>query len=116
MGVSMRSFAAAALCLLLVLTSQSMAVARGASAATGQMVLCIGSTTQTVYVDAEGQPTTAPHLCPDCILVLSTTDDFYAGETKQQNNRDARARLHRAAPILAFRDRGFQARGPPRVV
>lgn len=53
------------LALMLALTSQSMAVARGASAATGQMVLCTGTGPVAVYVDAQGQPTSAPHICPD---------------------------------------------------
>ena len=56
---------------LLAVTSQSMAVARGAAAATGQMVICTGSGTTTVYTDAEGVPTTAPHICPDCIVSLA---------------------------------------------
>lgn len=56
------------LALVLALTSQSMAVARGASAATGQMVLCTGSGPVAVYLDASGQPTSAPHICPDSAL------------------------------------------------
>lgn len=56
------------LALMLALTSQSMAVARGASAATGQMVLCTGTGPVAVYMDADGQPTSAPHICPDSAL------------------------------------------------
>lgn len=54
---------------MLVLTGQSMAVARGGSAATGQMVICTGEGTATVYTDAQGRPTSAPHFCPDCIVM-----------------------------------------------
>lgn len=54
--------------LVLALTSQSMAVARGANAATGQMVLCTGTGPMAVYVDASGAPTSAPHICPDSAL------------------------------------------------
>jgi len=54
--------------LVLMLTSQSMAVARGASAATGQMVLCTGNGPLAVYVDVSGAPTSAPHICPDSAL------------------------------------------------
>lgn len=57
------------LALILALTSQAMAVTRVSSDATGQMVLCIGTQSVTVYVDAEGQPTAAPHFCPDCALL-----------------------------------------------
>ena len=56
------------LALILALTSQSMAIAKGGSAASGQMVLCTGSGPVVVYVDAEGQPTSAPHICPDAAL------------------------------------------------
>jgi len=56
------------LAIILAFTSQTMAVARGASAATGQMVLCTGTGTVSVYTDAQGQPTGAPHFCPDCAL------------------------------------------------
>ncbi|MEO9650802.1 MAG: hypothetical protein ABJ360_06290 [Roseobacter sp.] len=58
------------LALMLVLTGQSMAVARGSMAAAGQMVICTGVGTTTVYIDAEGNPTAAPHVCPECIASL----------------------------------------------
>lgn len=63
-----RSFIAVLLAFVLGLTSQSMAVARGASAATGQMVLCTGTGPVAIYLDADGQPTSAPHICPDAAL------------------------------------------------
>jgi hypothetical protein len=63
------------LALVLVLTSQSMAVARGGSAATGQMVICTGSGPMAVLVDADGQPVEAAHLCPDATLQVLTDVD-----------------------------------------
>lgn len=48
-----------------------MAVVRGASAAAGQIVICSGTTTEIVFVDAEGMPTEAPHFCPDCVVSFS---------------------------------------------
>ncbi|WP_298837480.1 hypothetical protein [uncultured Roseobacter sp.] len=65
-----RPFAAIVLGLMLVLTGQSMAVARGAAAATGEMVICTGAGTVTVYTDAGGNPTSAPHICPECIAAV----------------------------------------------
>ena len=59
---------AIALSLLIALTGQSLAVARGAAAPVEQMVLCIGGGTALVYVDAQGQPTEAPRYCPDAAL------------------------------------------------
>lgn len=61
------------LSLVLLVTSHSAAVARGAPHAVDQMVICSGTTVVVVYVDAEGQPITAPHLCPDCALHLLAT-------------------------------------------
>ncbi|MEM8653413.1 MAG: hypothetical protein AAGF36_01610 [Pseudomonadota bacterium] len=55
---------------MLVVTSHSAAMARGSSHAVDQMVICSGTTVTVVYVDAEGQPIDAPHLCPDCALHL----------------------------------------------
>lgn len=67
-GVTFRSFISFLMVLILGLTSQAMAVTRGAAAATGQVVICNGSGTMVLYLDAEGQPTAAPHICPDCAL------------------------------------------------
>ena len=66
-----RSLIAVVLACVLALTSQSMAVARGASAATGQMVLCTGTGPVAVYLDAKGRPTSAPHICPDSALNIA---------------------------------------------
>lgn len=54
----------------LVFTASSMAAARAAPGPAGQMVLCIGLQSVTVYVDEDGAPVTAPHICPDCVLAL----------------------------------------------
>ena len=56
---------------MLAFTSQAMAVTRGAAAATGQMVICNGNGTMTLYTDAQGAPTSAPHICPDCVASLA---------------------------------------------
>jgi hypothetical protein len=66
------SIVAICLAFVLALTGQSMASARGATDATGQMVLCVGAEPVVVYVDAAGEPTQAPHFCPDCIMLALT--------------------------------------------
>lgn len=58
------------LSLLVVLTGQGVAASRGMDRAVGQMVLCTGTGPVVVYMDAEGQPTQAPHFCPDYALTL----------------------------------------------
>ncbi len=59
-----------ALSLLVILTGQSFAASRGMDVAVGHMVLCTGNGPVVVYVDAEGQPTQAPHFCPDYALTV----------------------------------------------
>ncbi|WP_152464279.1 hypothetical protein [Sulfitobacter sp. THAF37] len=71
----MRTFSSFLLALMLALTSQSMAVARGSAAATGQLVLCTGTGPLAVYVDAQGNPTGAPHICPDSALNIVFAGD-----------------------------------------
>ncbi|ROU01095.1 hypothetical protein [Histidinibacterium lentulum] len=64
----MRSAVLFALALLLALTSQSLASARGHVMVAGEMVICSGGQLVTVLVDATGQPVEPPHICPDCAL------------------------------------------------
>jgi hypothetical protein len=65
-----RTYLALALAFVLTLTAQNMALARSAPDPAGRMVLCTGMGPVTVLVDAEGQPTGAVHICPDCALSL----------------------------------------------
>ncbi|MBY6048036.1 hypothetical protein [Vannielia litorea] len=55
---------------VLLLAGQALAVARGEAPAAMQMVLCTGFGTQVVHVDAEGNPVSAPHLCPDGLTAM----------------------------------------------
>ena len=66
----LRPFLSLCLACLIALTSVQMAQARGQARPVGIMVLCIGTETRTVSVDANGQPVEAPHLCPDCVMAL----------------------------------------------
>lgn len=65
-----RTYTALTLVLLLVLTGQSMAVARGHTGVSGQMVLCTGTGPVMVYVDENGSPVAPPQYCPDTALNL----------------------------------------------
>ncbi len=111
----LRSLTALGLCLFLALTSQSMAVARGAAQPVGHIVLCTGTGPVSVAVDATGQPTGTPHICPDCMLGLF-------GEAPAAPDATHRAKAT-AAPRLAEPARhptrsqfpAFTARAPPAV-
>lgn len=57
------------LALIVAVTSQHMALARGMTTdAAGQVILCTGQGVVTVTLDAEGNPTGPVHICPDCAL------------------------------------------------
>lgn len=79
MGVKMlllNTHIRALMVLLLLITGQSVANARGGSMIVGQMVICTGYGPTTVYVDATGAPAQPPHHCPDCSIQLYDASDF----------------------------------------
>lgn len=64
------------LALLIAVTSQQMAMARGmARDASGQVILCTGDGVITVTLDAQGEPMETVHICPDCALTLMAFTD-----------------------------------------
>ena len=66
----LRPFVALMLSLVVVLTAQTAAIARGQAPADDRIVLCIGLGTATVWLDEDGNPTSAPHICPDAALTF----------------------------------------------
>lgn len=61
---------AAALALLLLVTGQGMALARGMPGPAGQMVICTGSGPVMVALDGTGRPAGPAVICPDAALSL----------------------------------------------
>ncbi len=98
---------------LMVLTSASLAVARAAPDATGQMVLCTGSGPVVVHFDEDGDPVGAPHYCPDCAMTLLAAVAGHAPVAARV--APAKPVRFEAADILArlTQARIAQARGPP---
>ena len=90
-----------------------MAVVRGASVAAGETELCIGGQIVSVYTDAEGNPTQAPHVCPDCIITFAlggapsqvSAHPFGIGKVDH--------RPYRRETVIAQRATAFAARAPP---
>lgn len=111
-----RRYLALVLVAVMVLTSQSMAVARGATGPAGQIVLCTGTGPVAVYVDDDGQPTGAPHICPDCALHL--LDAFAAPDIAPAPLVTAprKQRFTTAAPHAETRAFAPSARDPPAAV
>jgi len=115
MTVLRRIFLPIALSVLIGLTGQSMAASRGLDRAVGQMVLCTGTGPVVVYVDDEGQPTKAPHYCPDYALTLlgavhSGPPELPAAPDRSDLAPDRVARSLIAAPVPPT-----PARAPPAV-
>ncbi|TNE67369.1 MAG: hypothetical protein EP336_07515 [Rhodobacteraceae bacterium] len=111
-----RTIKAVLVAFLLIVTSQSMAVARGTMRdATGAVVLCTGTGPITVLTDADGQPIGPSHICPDCALsvIAGLADAFDLQSPVQHMLRFSpptfAARGHDAVPPHAC------ARAPPLV-
>ena len=64
----LRTYLGSVLILILLVTGQSAAVARATPGPAGRMVLCTGAGLVTVFVDEDGDPVGAPHVCPDAAL------------------------------------------------
>jgi hypothetical protein len=116
MKAGLRIYLGIALALLLVLTSQTMAIARGAAPPVDQLVLCTGAGSVTVLLDAEGKPTGQVHICPDCIfsalagVIPPVSLDVWTPQTSQ---------IYTPATKTTFRVSAvtpFCARAPPETV
>ncbi|WP_319825668.1 hypothetical protein [Thalassovita sp.] len=112
----LRTYLGISLALMLALTGQSMAVARGTPSAAGQIILCTGTGPIAVLVDENGQPVGKPHICPDCALSVFAALGDEPPQIMRPEGRAIALRIetgfHKAAgqPIPA------KARGPPSAV
>ena len=70
MTAPFRSLVAAMAILATVLTAGAVGAVRGQTMAAGEIVICANGAAVTIAVDAEGNPTGAPHWCPDCVISL----------------------------------------------
>jgi len=114
--MALRPLIAIGLALMIAFTSGAMAAARGETGPAGSMVICTGFTFTTIQVDADGQPVSAVHICPDCALSLfdnaSTAEPLPAVLllTSDAVFEDATAPV---PPLLAVQ--AARARAPPAV-
>lgn len=116
MKCTLRTYPALALAILLALTSQTMATARGAPTPVGQAILCTGSGPVTVLLDAEGQPTGQTHICPDCAfsvldgVIPPSIAPIRLSQSVFNHVIDIEIEILPSAPAV------FAARAPPEVV
>jgi len=110
----MRKLFTLCLCLILALSSGTMALARGQALAAGEIVLCRGQGPVAVPIDARGNPTGAPHLCADCLSELFTAS--IAAPAALPGKADWRIEPYPGAPqtdAAAVSARLAKARAPP---
>ncbi|MHA6325247.1 hypothetical protein [Roseivivax sp. CAU 1753] len=112
----MRAVLAPVLAILLALTSVELAIARGAPAVAGTVVLCGGFERQTITLDVNGKPVRQSQLCPDAVVA------FFADTAVDLSEmvvalRHARVRHADETRRLAGQRRGTpRARGPPTLI
>lgn len=101
------------LALILGLTAQSMAWARGAARPVDEIILCTGAGPIMVAVDENGEPTGQAHICPEFSLSLfvALQSDPMPGATPVWH--DLRIAVPRAARLAQRPSRDAMARGPP---
>jgi hypothetical protein len=107
------------LCLILGLSSGTMAVARGQASGGMAVTICSGYGVVTVYVDAAGNPQPGGgtvHMCPDCLAGLGLADLPEAPRLHRPLTRSDRLWLAPVLWVLPVLSHIPQARGPPRVV
>ena len=105
------------LALLIAVTSQQMAMARGMTKdASGQVILCTGQGPTVVTLDAQGNPMGPVHICPDCALTVMAFADAPAVVVHQVVHIQSLTQtpVRKLQPYV-FATRA-QARGPPLAV
>ena len=108
-----RSYLGVFLALVLALTGQSMAVARGMPDAAGTIVLCTGTGPMVVSVDDQGQPVGPPHICPDFAAMLFAFAAAAPLDLLRPPGRvEALVSLEQVGAV-SLRRRAAMARGPP---
>ena len=109
----MRALPALTLAILIVLTSQTLAMARGQATASGQMVFCSVGQVVTVSVDAEGKPVGPAHICPDCVMHVLDLSGEKPPPQFSSACRDVPHALADAPPALGPSTIIPKARAPP---
>lgn len=112
----LRPLSGLCLAVLLIVTAQSVAVARGMPGPAGHMVLCTGSGPVMIFVDANGTPTDPPQYCPEGALALLGAVALTAMADARPQGM-SRARGLPVAPAEHIRHTHVAtARGPPLTV
>ena len=98
---------------MLAVTSVTLAAARGHAPAVGQMTLCVGGGMVMVAVDADGNPTAPPHVCPDGVAALVQVDMAAPAMPLRRMADGERLSLPPAMQLAAAQAPVARARAPP---
>ena len=101
---------------MLVITGQQLALARGAAAGSQTAVICGGQGLALVTLDAQGRPAQDGHFCPDGLLAFGGAGGPALLSLHAARLRPAqRLRPARPARVAVRPRRPFHARAPPLV-
>lgn len=114
----MTRFLSITLALLIAVTSQQMAVARGVAVdAAGSVILCTGQGPVTVVLDTQGIPIEGTggiiHFCPDCALTLIAAIDAPNTLPLPVTHMQMLTQTSAVAPQKPVIPKTAQARAPP---
>lgn len=109
-------FTSVLLVALVLMTAQSAAVARTMPDATGQMTLCTGTGPTMVYMDAQGNPTGPPHICPEYALSLILALDTPVANVTATGRWISLVVPEPVHTLAMHKRTTARARGPPRLV
>ena len=112
----LRSVLVLLLALLLALTSQSLATARGQTRAGEAVVICSGDSFVTIELDAQGNPVGPAHLCPDMVLAFFAAMDLPPVVLPQREGRTERSALPPGRIAASQIAPAANARAPPYAV
>lgn len=112
----LRSVLVLLLALLLGLTSQSLATARGQTRIGEAVVICSGDSFVTIELDAQGNPVGPAHLCPDMVLAFFAAMDLPAVALPGRDGRIERVALPPGRATASQSAPPANARAPPLAV
>lgn len=98
---------------MLAATSLSLAIARGQAPAVGAIELCSGAGMAMLPVDAQGNPTGPPHICPDGVAAFVSVDVPVPAMSLRRLADGERLTIVRAVQLADVAPVTAQARDPP---
>lgn len=113
MHSNFRTCLAITLAVLLILTSQGVAIARGMPSAAGQIVICTGTGPVLITIDENGEPSESPRICPDTGQALLAAVALADVPETPPGHVRARTPTFSQDLVLEHRSGTALARGPP---